>query len=84
MEEEFKLSIEWQHRLNLKMQEVVRAEVLKLLDVGIAYPILDIHQVSTVHVVHEKEGIVVVPKENNSLFPNAQSCVGEFALIITT
>ncbi|KAL5734310.1 hypothetical protein ACOSP7_032171 [Xanthoceras sorbifolium] len=41
MEDNFKTSIEHQRRLNPIMKEVVRAEILKLLDAGIIYPISD-------------------------------------------
>ena len=41
MEELYKPSIEPQRRLNLAMKEVVRAEILKLLNTGIIYAILD-------------------------------------------
>lgn len=41
MEENFRPSVESQRRLNPNMKEVVRAEVLKLLDAGIIYPISD-------------------------------------------
>jgi hypothetical protein len=32
---------EIQRRLNLPMMEVVKADILKLLDVGVIYPIMD-------------------------------------------
>jgi hypothetical protein len=51
------------------MKEVVRNEVLKLLDAGIIYPIADSRWVSPVHCVSKKEGITVVPNENNELIP---------------
>ena len=41
MEESYKPTVPPQRRLNPNMQEVVRAEVLKLLDVGIIYAISD-------------------------------------------
>jgi hypothetical protein len=41
LEEDAKPSREPQRRLNPAMQEVVRAEVIKLLDVDIIYPISD-------------------------------------------
>jgi hypothetical protein len=52
-----------------KMKEVVRNEVLKLLDAGIIYPITDSRWVSPVHCVPKKGGIIVVPNENNELIP---------------
>ena len=42
------------------MKEVVRAEVLKLLDGGIVYPISDSPWVSPVQVVPKKGGMTVV------------------------
>ena len=41
MEESYKPTVQPQRRLNLNMQEVVKKEVLKLLDVGVIYPISD-------------------------------------------
>ena len=41
LEENARASREMQRRLNPNMQEVVRAEVLKLLDVGVIYAISD-------------------------------------------
>jgi hypothetical protein len=43
--------VEHQHRLIPKMKEVVRNEVLKLLDAGIIYPIADSKWASPVHCV---------------------------------
>ena len=51
------------------MQEVVRAEVLKLLDVGIIYPISDSNWVSLVQFVPKKSGIIVVKNEDDQLVP---------------
>ena len=48
MEESFKPSIEHQQRLNPAIKEVVRAEVLKLLNAGIIYAIFDSSCVSPV------------------------------------
>jgi hypothetical protein len=69
MEPDAKLVVEHQRRLIPKMKEVVRNEVLKLLDVGITYPIADSRWVSPVHCVSKKGGINVVPNENNELIP---------------
>ena len=51
------------------MKDVVRNEVLKLLEAGIIYPIADSRWVSPVHCVPKKGGITVVPNENNELIP---------------
>jgi hypothetical protein len=61
--------VEHQHRLIPKIKEVVRNEVLKLLDASIIYPIADSRWVSLVHCVPKKGGITVVPNENNELIP---------------
>ena len=64
MKEKAKLIRQPQRRLNPHMQEVVRAEVLKLLQAGIIYPILDSPWVSPTQVVPKKSGITVVQNEN--------------------
>jgi len=69
MEEDFKPSIEHQRRLNPQMKEVVRKEVLKLLDAGIIYPISDSAWVSPVQVVPKKGGMTVITNERNELIP---------------
>ncbi|KAJ4700581.1 Retrovirus-related Pol polyprotein [Melia azedarach] len=51
------------------MKEVVRAEVLKLLDAGMIYPISDSPWVSPVQVVPKKGGMTVVKNDNNELIP---------------
>ncbi|KAH9773330.1 hypothetical protein KPL71_013298 [Citrus sinensis] len=51
------------------MKEVVRTEVLKLLDAGIIYPISDSSWVSPVQVVPKKSGVTVVTNADNELIP---------------
>ena len=69
MEDNFKPSVEHQRKLNPNMKEVVKAEVLKLLDAGIIYPISDSPWISPVQVVPKKGGMTVVPNEKNELIP---------------
>ena len=69
MEPDAKPVIEHQRRLIPKMKDVVRNEVLKLLDAGIIYPIADSRWVSPMHCVPKKGGITVVPNENDALIP---------------
>ena len=69
MEEDAKPVVEHQRRLIPKMKEVVRNEVLKLLEAGIIYPIADSKWVSPVHCVPKKGGITVVPNDNDELIP---------------
>ena len=61
MEPDAKPVVDHQHRLNPKMKEVVRMEILKLLEASIIYPIADIRWVSHVHCVPKKGGITIVP-----------------------
>ena len=51
------------------MKEVVRKEILKLLEAGIIYPIADSKWVSHVHCVPKKGGITVVPNDKVELIP---------------
>ncbi|XP_051129732.1 uncharacterized protein LOC127250472 [Andrographis paniculata] len=48
-----------QRRLNHAMMEVVKKEILKLLDADIIYPISDSQLVSPIHVVPKKAGVTV-------------------------
>ncbi len=56
LEEGHKPCIQGQRRLNPNMQEVVRKEVMKLLDAGIIYSVPDSKWVSPVQVVPKKGG----------------------------
>ncbi|KAK1645793.1 hypothetical protein QYE76_063598 [Lolium multiflorum] len=69
MEDDAKPVVEHQRRLIPKMKDVVRNEVLKLLEAGIIYPIADSRWVSPVHCVPKKGGITVVPNDNDELIP---------------
>ena len=55
MEPDVKPVVDHQRRLNPKMKEVVRNEILKLLEAGIIYPIVNSTWVSHVHCVPKKE-----------------------------
>ncbi|KAI3463788.1 hypothetical protein Pfo_020451 [Paulownia fortunei] len=69
LEENAKPSREMQRRLNPNMKEVVRNEVIKLLDNGIIYSISDSKWVSPTQVVPKKSGVTVVKNENDELIP---------------
>lgn len=58
-----------QRRLNPTMKEVVKNEVLKLLDAGIIYPIADNKWVSPTQVVPKKSGVTVVKNELGEMVP---------------
>ena len=51
------------------MQEVVKVEVLKLLQAGIIYPISDITWVSPTQVVPKKSGVTTVHNEKGEEMP---------------
>jgi hypothetical protein len=89
LEENAKPSGEPQRRLNPALQEVVRAEVIKLLDAGIIYPISDSKWVSPIHVVPKKAGLTIVKNKDNELVPtHIQSgwrvCIDYWKLNATT
>jgi len=69
LDAEFKLVVQPQRRLNPTMKEVLKKEVLKLLDAGMIYPISDSSWVSPVHVVPKKGGMTVVANDKNELIP---------------
>ena len=49
------------------MKEVVKGELLKLLDMSIIYPISDSKWVSPTQVAPKKSGVTVVKNEHNEL-----------------
>ncbi|GJY49831.1 reverse transcriptase domain-containing protein, partial [Tanacetum coccineum] len=65
MEDDYKPMVQSQRRVNPKIHEVIKKEVLKLLDAGTIYPISDSPWVSPVHCVPKKGGITVVANEEN-------------------
>ena len=69
LEKDYKPIVQPQRRLNLTLKEVVRKEVLKLLEAGMIYPISDSSWVSLVHVVPKKGGMTIVKNEKNELIP---------------
>ncbi|KAM2751137.1 hypothetical protein EV2_000338 [Malus domestica] len=69
LEEGSKTSREAQRRLNPPMIEVVKKEVIKLLDCGVIYPISDSRWVSPVQCVPKKFGVTVVANAENEFVP---------------
>ncbi|CAA7035438.1 unnamed protein product [Microthlaspi erraticum] len=55
--------------LNPNLKEVVKKEILKLLDAGIIYPISDSTWISPVHCVPKKGGITVIKNDKEELIP---------------
>nr|GEW15552.1 reverse transcriptase domain-containing protein [Tanacetum cinerariifolium] len=69
MEDDFKPAVQHQRRVNLKIYEVIKKEVIKLFDAGLIYPISDSPWVSPVHCVPKKGGVTVVKNDDNELIP---------------
>ncbi|XP_045830863.1 uncharacterized protein LOC123922161 [Trifolium pratense] len=70
MEDDYKPVAQPQRRLNPTMKEVVRKEVVKLLEAGMIYPISDSTWVSPVQVVPKKGGMTVITNDKNELIPS--------------
>ncbi|GJX21743.1 hypothetical protein Tco_0226188, partial [Tanacetum coccineum] len=69
MKENAKPVVQHQRRVNPKIHEVIKKEVIKLLDAWLIYPISDSPWVSPVHCVPKKGGITVVRNEEIELIP---------------
>ena len=62
------------------MKEVVRKEILKLLEEGIIYPVAHSDWVSPMHCVPKKGGITVVPNDKDELIP--QRIITRYRMVI--
>ncbi|XP_031101856.1 uncharacterized protein LOC116005760 [Ipomoea triloba] len=69
LEENAKPTVEPLRRLNPNLKDVVKKEILKLLEADIIYPISNSKWVSPIHVVPKKGGITVIENDNNELIP---------------
>nr|GEU78465.1 hypothetical protein [Tanacetum cinerariifolium] len=69
MEDDYKPAVQKQRRVNPKIHDVIKKEVIKLLDAGMIYPIFNSQWVSLIHCVPKKGGMTVVSNENNELIP---------------
>ncbi|GJR29102.1 reverse transcriptase domain-containing protein [Tanacetum coccineum] len=69
MNDDSKPAIQHQRWVNPKIHEVIKKEVIKLLDAGLIYPISDSPWVSPVHCVPKKGGITVIENDDNELIP---------------
>ncbi|GJU92554.1 reverse transcriptase domain-containing protein [Tanacetum coccineum] len=56
-------------KVNPKIHEVIKKEVIKLLDAELIYPISDSPWVSPVHCMPKKGGMIIVENEDNELIP---------------
>jgi hypothetical protein len=68
LEDNAKPTREMQRRLNPPMMNAVKAEILKLLDAGIIYPITDSKWVAPIHVVPKKTGYHVGKEQKGLIF----------------
>nr|GEZ03850.1 DNA-directed DNA polymerase [Tanacetum cinerariifolium] len=69
LKEEYEPKVQSQRMVNPKIHDVIKKEVVKLLDVGLIYLIADSPWVSPVHCVPKKEGMTVVTNDENELVP---------------
>nr|GEW67321.1 DNA-directed DNA polymerase [Tanacetum cinerariifolium] len=67
MEDDFEPAVQHQRRVNPKIYDVIKNEVLKFLDAGLIYPISDSPWVSPVHCVPKKGSFTVVENKENEL-----------------
>nr|GEV28571.1 putative reverse transcriptase domain-containing protein [Tanacetum cinerariifolium] len=64
---DFEIAVQHQRRVNPKIYDVIKQEVLKLLNVGLIYPISDSPWVCQVHCVPKKGSFMVVENQENEL-----------------
>nr|GEV15220.1 DNA-directed DNA polymerase [Tanacetum cinerariifolium] len=69
MAEDYKPVMQSQRQVNPKIYEVIKKEIIKLLDAGMIYSISDSPWVSPIHCVPKKGDITIVENENNELIP---------------
>nr|GFB13756.1 retrovirus-related Pol polyprotein from transposon 17.6 [Tanacetum cinerariifolium] len=69
LEEDYSPKVQIQRRVNLKIYDVIKKEVEKLLDAGVIYPISDSPWVSPIHCVPKKGGMTVIKNDENVLVP---------------
>nr|GEW40171.1 DNA-directed DNA polymerase [Tanacetum cinerariifolium] len=67
MKEDFEPAVQHQRKVNPKIHDVIKQEVIKLLDSGLIDPIFDSSWVSPVHCVPKKGGFTVIENEDNEL-----------------
>nr|GEU98347.1 reverse transcriptase domain-containing protein [Tanacetum cinerariifolium] len=67
MEEDFEPAVQHQRRVNPKIHDVIKQEVLKLLDARLIYSISDSPWVGPVHCVPKKGSFTVIENEENEL-----------------
>nr|GFA12966.1 reverse transcriptase domain-containing protein [Tanacetum cinerariifolium] len=68
-DDDYKPAVQSQRRVNPKIHDVIKKEVIKLLNDGMIYPISNSPWVSPIHCVPIKGGMIVVSNENNEFIP---------------
>ena len=76
LEDDYKPSIEHQRSSNPNMKEVVKKEVLKLLDAWVIYPIFYSKWVSPVQVVPKKGGLIIIKNEKQNEYISTRTIMG--------
>nr|GEZ04953.1 reverse transcriptase domain-containing protein [Tanacetum cinerariifolium] len=89
IEDDYKPVIQPERRLNPKVQDVVKNEIVKLLDSGLIYLIVDSLWVSPIHMVPKKGGMTVLLNDNNELissrtFTGWRVCIDYHKLNVAT
>nr|GEW78627.1 reverse transcriptase domain-containing protein [Tanacetum cinerariifolium] len=69
LKDDFKPAVQHQRRVNMKIHEVIKKEVIKILNAGLIYPVSDSPWVSPFHCVPKKGGMIVIENEDNELIP---------------
>nr|GEX19235.1 reverse transcriptase domain-containing protein [Tanacetum cinerariifolium] len=67
MKDDFKPAVQHQRRVNPKIHEVIKKEVIKLLDAGLIYHISDSLWVSPIYYMSKKGGMTVIENKDNEL-----------------
>nr|GFC85517.1 reverse transcriptase domain-containing protein [Tanacetum cinerariifolium] len=67
MDDDFEPVIQHQRRVNPKIHDAIKKEVLKLFDAGLIYPISNSPWVRPIHCVPKKGGFTIVKNEENKL-----------------
>nr|GEW12810.1 DNA-directed DNA polymerase [Tanacetum cinerariifolium] len=69
IEEDYEPAVQHLRRVSPKIHDIIKQEVIKLLEAGLIYPIFDSPWVSLVHCVPKKGGFTVVENKDNELIP---------------
>nr|GEV95571.1 DNA-directed DNA polymerase [Tanacetum cinerariifolium] len=71
IEDDFKPAVQHQRRAKPKIHEIIKNEVIKLLDARSIFPIFDSPWVSPVHCVPKNSRMIVVENKDNELIPTS-------------